>query len=88
MKIIDAKDKREVLEAFYADASNEDSPAICFYPRHLIRAVYQEKTVEVVICFSCSRFIVKSEFGTFEGTIVRENRISEDFLARLLKEKT
>ena len=85
LKVIDEKDKRETLEAFYFDASNEDSPAICFYPRHLIRAVYGEKTVEIVICYSCSRFTVKSEFGEFQGTIVRENRKSEDFLAKLLK---
>lgn len=87
LKVIDANDKREVLEAFYSDAANEDAPAVCFYPRHLIRAVYQNQTVEITICFSCSRFIVKSEFGKFEGTIVRENRRSEDFLAGLLKEK-
>lgn len=86
LKVIDQKDKREVLESYYFDASNEDSPAVCYYPPHFVRAVYQGKTVEVEICFSCSRFIVKSEFGEFQGTIVRENRKSDDFLTKLLRE--
>jgi hypothetical protein len=87
LKVVDGKDKKEVLEAFYFDASREDSPAVCYYPRHLIRAVHQGKTVEVEICFSCSRFIVKSELGKFDGTIVRENRKSEDFFSRIIERK-
>ena len=87
LKVADEKDKKEILEAFYFDASREDSPAICYYPRHLIRAVYQGKWVEVEICFSCSRFIVRSESGKFDGTIVRENRKSEDLFNQIMVSK-
>jgi hypothetical protein len=81
----DEKTKKEVLENFYSDASTEDSPAACYEPHHGIRVKYQDKTVEVEICFSCSRFIVKSSFGNFEGTIVRKNRKSEDFFEQIVK---
>jgi hypothetical protein len=85
VKVKDEKLKKEVLENFYSDASSEDSPANCYQPHHGIKAKYQGKTVEVEICFSCSRFIVKSSFGNFEGTIVRKNRKSEDFFEQIVK---
>jgi hypothetical protein len=88
IKPVSENDKKETLEAFYNDASNEDSPAICFEPRHEIRAIYQEKTVVISICFSCSRFIVTSPFGKFPGTIVRENRKSEDFFKRIIQNQS
>ncbi len=81
----DEKTKKDVLENFYSDASTEDPPAICYEPHHGIRATYQGKTVEVEICFSCSRFVVKSSFGNFEGTIVRKNRKSEEFFEQIVK---
>ncbi len=87
-RISDDKDKKEILEDFYFDASNEDSPAACYEPHHGIRATYQGKTVEIEICFSCSRFIVKSEFGEFDGTIVREKRKSEDLFNRIVETKS
>ncbi len=88
VKIADESDKKNVLEVFYHDAAREDSPAVCYEPHHAIRATYQGKTVEVEICFSCSRFFVKSEFGDYEGTIVRENRKSEEFFDNLVKSKS
>jgi hypothetical protein len=88
IKPVSENDKKETLEAFYYDASNEDAPAICFEPRHKIRATYQEKTVEIEICFSCSRFIVTSSFGEFKGTIVRDNRKSEDFFNRIIQNQS
>ena len=81
-------DKKNVLEAFYFDASRADSPAACYEPHHGIRATYQGKTVEVEICFSCSRFTVKSEFGEFDGTIVRENNKSENVFNQIIKSKS
>lgn len=88
IKIPDENSKKEILEAFYFDASEEDSPAVCYEPHHLIRANYQGKTVEVEICFGCSRFTVKSEFGKFDGTIVRENRKSEELFDEIIKTKS
>lgn len=88
VKNINETDKKETLEAFYFDASREDSPAFCYEPRHSIKATYRGKTVEIEICFSCSKFTVKSEFGEFDGTIVRENRKSEDFFNQIVKNKS
>ena len=88
VRVVDELDKKKILEAFYFDASREDSPAACYEPHHGIRAAYQGKTVEVEICFSCSRFIVKSEFGNFRGTIVRENRQSEDVFQQIVESKS
>jgi hypothetical protein len=87
-KITEENDKKAVLEAFYFDASREDSPAVCFEPHCGIRAIYQGKTVEMEICFNCSRFVVKSEFGNFDGTIVRENRKSEDLFNQIVESKS
>ncbi|HEX8734656.1 MAG TPA: hypothetical protein VF721_04985 [Pyrinomonadaceae bacterium] len=87
-KITGDDDKKKILEAFYRDAAEEDSPASCYEPHHLIRAVFQEKTVEVEICFSCARFVVKDASGKFEGTIVRENRRSEDIFNRIIQNKS
>jgi hypothetical protein len=81
----DENTKKNVLDKFYSDASTEEPPAICYEPRHGIRANYEGKTVEVEICFSCSRFVVKSSFGNFEGTIVRKNRKSEEFFEQIVK---
>jgi hypothetical protein len=72
------KDKLAVLEAFYSDASSEDSPAVCYEPHHAIRAELEGETVEVEICFSCSRFILKHGSDKYSGTIVREGRRSEE----------
>lgn len=87
-KIAAEQDKKEILEAFYKDASEVDSPAICYEPHHSIRATHQGKTVEVEICFSCSRFIVKGASGEFSGTIVRKNRKSEDVFNRIIESKS
>ncbi|HRH42447.1 MAG TPA: hypothetical protein PKY82_12540 [Pyrinomonadaceae bacterium] len=84
-KIINENDKKEILESFYFDASREDPPASCYEPHHGLRATYQGKTVEIEICFSCSRFEVKSPFGNFEGTITRENPRSEKVLEKIIR---
>jgi hypothetical protein len=88
IKPISENNKKETLEAFYNDAANEDAPAICFEPRHKIRATHLGKTVEIEICFSCSRFVVASPFGEFKGTIVRKNRKFEDFFSRVIKNQS
>ncbi|MBA2379356.1 MAG: hypothetical protein H0V76_07255 [Blastocatellia bacterium] len=79
------KDKLEVLEAFYADAAKEDSPAICYEPHHGIRAEFGGETVEIEICFSCARFVLKRGAKEYFGTIVREGRKSEELFELMLK---
>lgn len=87
-KISNENDKKKILEAFYHDASSEDSPASCFEPHHGIRATYQGKTVEIEICFGCAIFYVESSFGKFNGTIVRDNRKSEGVFNRIIESKS
>jgi hypothetical protein len=84
-KITTEKDKKEILEALYFDASRETYLAACYYPRHLIQAIYQGKKINVEICFTCSLFIVEGDLGHFEGTITRDNRKSENVLNRIIK---
>jgi hypothetical protein len=88
VKITDENEKKEVLEALYVDAATDEPPATCYLPHHAIHANHQGKTVEVEICFNCSRFLVKSESGEFEGTLVRENLKSEDLLNRIIESKS
>ena len=68
VEISDASLRKEILEAFYKDASSGESPSDCWLPHHILKAAQSDKTVEIEICFSCSRFEVKSSFGEFSGT--------------------
>ncbi|MCU0239161.1 MAG: hypothetical protein MUC29_06945 [Pyrinomonadaceae bacterium] len=88
VKISDEMLKKKILESFYFDASKETSPSNCYEPHHGIIANYQGEKVEIEICFSCSRFEVKSSQGKFDGTIVREIGKLESLLDQLIKEKS
>lgn len=86
VEISDAKQKREVMEAFYFDAAHEDSPAICFLPHHLLRATKDGKVLEIEICFDCARFEGVGANKSVSGTIVRQGiRRSEELFNRILK---
>jgi hypothetical protein len=85
-KIRTAQQKKDILEAFYFDAAHEDAPAVCYEPHHSLKATANGKTVEIEICYDCSRFEVKGLSTRFWGTIVRENRKSEDLLTRIIQE--
>jgi hypothetical protein len=87
-KITKESDKKEILEAFYSDASREDALSACYYPYHKLRAIYREKNVEIEICFMCSKFIVDSPSGKFYGIIARENRKSENVLKRIIRNQS
>jgi len=79
--------KKQVLEAFYSDAANEDSPANCYEPHHSMRATYQGKMVEIEICFACAQFFVKTDLAkNLQGTIVRDGRKSEELFLRIVNE--
>ena len=86
VQIRNEKQKKEILEAFYFDAAHEDSPAVCYEPHHSLKATANGKTVEIEICFDCSRFEVKGLATRYWGTIVRQNRKSEDVLSRIIQE--
>lgn len=87
-KIIDEKEKKEILEVFYKDAATDDIPYSCYQPHHGIRAVYQGKIVEIEICFDCARFHVKSEFGKFEGAFAHESKKSENIFKKIVESKS
>jgi hypothetical protein len=86
--ITNEKDKKEILESFYYDASDGDYPSACYVPHHALRATFQSKTVEVEICYQCHIFYVKSPFGKFDGGIVRENVKSENVLNKIIKNQS
>ncbi|HSK74200.1 MAG TPA: hypothetical protein VK892_21045 [Pyrinomonadaceae bacterium] len=85
--ITDENEKKEVLETFYLDASSRPYPSACYVPHHAIRATYQNKTVEIEICYQCKIFIVKGSFGDFSGGLPFENRKSEEVLNRIIQNK-
>jgi hypothetical protein len=85
-RVTSERRKKEILEAFYFDAAHEDAPAVCYEPHHSLKATAKGKTVEIEICFSCSRFVVNGIEKKAWGTIVREKRKSEDLLTRILDE--
>lgn len=87
VRVAENRLKRELLEAFYSDAARKDGPANCYEPHHSIRATYQGKTIEIEICFDCSRFEVKNLPTQFSGTIVREGRKSETLFTRIVEEE-
>lgn len=86
--VSDENDKKEILEAFYFDASDGDYPSACYIPHHAIRATLEGKTVEVEICYQCHLFTVKSPFGSFDGGIKRENQKSESILNKIIETKS
>lgn len=86
--ITDEKDKKEILEAFYNDASGGNFPSACYIPHHSVRATYQKKMVEVEICFQCSLFVVKSPFGKFEGGMADGNQKSEELFNRIIQNQS
>lgn len=48
--------RKELLKALYAGIAEADGRAPrCFNPRHGIRASFRGESVDVVICFECSR---------------------------------
>jgi len=82
------KVKKELLEGFYYDVSTEPYPAVCYEPHHGIRAEYNGQKVEIDICFSCSRVVIRSPFGEFSGGMTHKDRRSESIFERIVKENS
>lgn len=87
VRITDEKVKNNLLDGLYHDLANDPVPAACFTPHHAIRAEHQGQAVEIDICFSCSNIIVRSPYVRFSGGMTYTNRISEELITRLLREK-
>ena len=59
--------KKDLVAAFKKGLDGQIDPAACFNPRHGIRATYDGKSVDLVICFECAQFKVfldKGDKGT------------------------
>lgn len=58
VELSDSAQRTELLDAFDAGIADSDgSAAACFDPRHGLRASYDGKTYDVVICFECMQTI-------------------------------
>jgi hypothetical protein len=51
--ITDANTKRLVVDAVLKGVNEGNKAAMCFNPRHALRATAHGKTVDLVICFEC-----------------------------------
>lgn len=50
----EAKTHKQIIAALYKGLADSDgTAALCFIPRHGIRATHKGKTVDVLICFEC-----------------------------------
>jgi len=78
--------KKELLEGLYFDVSTEPYPAVCYEPHHGIRAEYEGQKIEIDICFSCSRLVVRSPFGEFSGGMTHGQRKLEAIFERIVGE--
>ena len=84
-EISDANIRKEILENFYRDVAKGSGPANCWQPHHILRAKRGDKTVEMEICFSCSKFEGKGSFGEFSGTTGRGDEKTEKLFNRIIE---
>jgi hypothetical protein len=63
--ITDAKTQSDLLAAFYdgIGSSSRKEMAFCFEPRHGIRAVGNNKSIDLVICFHCKQLEIYENQG-------------------------
>ena len=86
-RISDGAVKREVLENLYLDVAVKPVLAACYDPHHGIRAEYNGQKVEIDICFTCVRIVVRSPFGEFSGAMRLDDNSSKALFERILKDK-
>lgn len=66
----ETKDRERVVSALHrAVAYPSEGTALCFIPHHGIRARKGKETVEIVICFTCSRIHLHTAQGKTEFQI-------------------
>jgi hypothetical protein len=59
--IEDPVEQKSLVEALYQSIAESTGPALCFSPRHAIRAVKGDDIVDLVICFECFQIRVFTE---------------------------
>jgi hypothetical protein len=66
--------RREVVEALQRGiAENQDCAAECFIPRHGIRVVRGDSSVDLVVCFECAQAYVYYGDEMFETVLVSDS---------------
>lgn len=63
-----ANTRKRLLDALY-DVVGAGVPNMCFNPRHGIRAIRGNKTVDLVICFECKQVEIYDEGGKRATTV-------------------
>jgi hypothetical protein len=83
--MVKADTRKQLVETFLKGMEGKIDPAKCFDPRHGIRATHGGKTVELVICFHCSQFILY--VGSAEkGPLLLVNKSPEASFDKVLKD--
>lgn len=72
--VSDASLKKRFLDNFYYDASSNESGAMCYIPRHKITAKFNNKIIELDICYQCGNFRGNSSNGDFGGSLAYEKK--------------
>ena len=58
LQIDDPQDREGIMSAIQLGVDEGETPAECFYPRHGLRIITNETTIEYNICFECSHLEV------------------------------
>lgn len=74
VKLSNSSLKKQFLESFYYDASLGNGGAMCWAPRHRIKAKYNNENVELDICYQCSNFRGNSSKGRLFGSLGEESK--------------
>jgi hypothetical protein len=53
--VLRGEEKAKLLGKLYTSIAEDAEPARCFIPRHGIRAVKGDRSVDLVICFECQQ---------------------------------
>ncbi len=80
--LIDSSSKQFLLKRSLTNGMIGSHGAACFNPRHGLRIVDGEKTVDIVICFECGNFVTHYDGKTGEGSV--ESIPAEFFYRRFL----
>jgi hypothetical protein len=60
-EIEDVLERKALIDALYQSIAESTGPALCFGPRHAVRAVKGDEIVDLVICFECQQIRILTE---------------------------
>jgi hypothetical protein len=82
--IASSKDRTAILAAIKKGIAKGGEPAKCFFPRHGVKFTQAGKTMEYVICFECSQFVLYTDgvkSHEYESTADTAHPILDEHLA-------